>query len=62
MTKILDLLNVTEINEKDTVASAFVKGSTNAQVKIALIGGLVHLGIKGFGHFRNRGTSNKEEA
>lgn len=61
MLKVLELLNVTEINEKDTVASAFVKGSTNAQVKIALIGGLVHLGIKGYGHFR-KGTSKNEEA
>lgn len=46
MKKVLDLLNITELNDNDTVGSALIKGSTNAYVKMALFGGLVHLGIK----------------
>lgn len=59
--KALDLLNVTELNDNDTVGSAFIKGMTNAYVKGALIGGLVHLGIKAYEYNKN-GTSEKNEA
>ena len=59
---LFNLLNVTELDvEKDTFGSALVKGATNSYVKIALIGGLVHLGIKGYQHFTNK-DSQKEGA
>lgn len=54
-------LNVTELdNEKDTVASAFLKGATVTYVKSALVCGLVHLGIKGYRHFSNKNTSEEK--
>lgn len=56
--KTMDALNVTEIDvEKDTVASAFLKGMTDTYVKTALICGILHLGIKAYEHYKKESTS-----
>lgn len=58
--KMMDLLNIAELNSNDTVGSAFIKGATNVYVKGALIGGLVHLGIKAYEHYNGKESENGE--
>lgn len=54
MKKLFEGLDFTEINEKDTLASAFLKGATTSYVKITLICGLIHLGIKAYEHSQSK--------
>lgn len=61
MIKLLNKLSITELNDNDTVGSAFIKGMTNSYVKGVLVAGLVHLGIKAYEQHKN-GTSGNEEA
>lgn len=55
-------LNITKDydSENDTLALAWLKGATDNYVKTVVVCSVIHFGIKGYEHYKNRKTSNEE--